>query len=86
MYYGIGKCNLKYTCTRHLASVSVKFFIEDRYDFDHIRTISGDVEQFIVIDRDIGPLANDAGLISQADGVISNYHIFITFEKIIELN
>ena len=86
LYYGIGKCALKYTCIRHPSSVSVKFFIEDRYDFDHIRTIRGDVERFIVIDRDIGPLANDAGLISQADGVISNYHIFITFEKTIELN
>lgn len=86
LYYGIGKCTIKYTCIRHLSSVNIKFFIEDRYDFDHIRTIRGDVERFIVIDPDIGPIANDAGLISQADGVISNYHIFITFEKTIDLN
>jgi len=86
LYYGIGKCTILYNCIRHAASVHVKFFIEDRYDFDHIRTIRGDVERFIIIDPDVGPLANDFGLISQADGVISNYHIFITFEKTIDLN
>ena len=86
LYYGIGKCTIKYNCVRQPSSVDVKFFIDDRYDFDKFRTIRGDAEQFIRIDPDIGPLANDAGLISQADGVISPSHIFITFKKTIDLN
>jgi len=85
LYYGIGKCKLKYTCTKYPSSVRVKFTIEDRYDFDNIRTIRVDMGHLIT-DYRLGNLANDAGLISQKTGVISPYHIYIEFEKTIELN
>ena len=86
LYYGRGKCTLNYTCIRYPSSVTVKFFINDRYNFDKFRVIEGDTKTIIALNRGIGSIANDAGLISQADGVISPYHIFITFEKTIELN
>lgn len=85
LYYGIGKCKLKYTCTRYPTSVRVKFTIEDRYDFDHIRTIRMDMGG-LVTDFGLGSLANDAGLLSQKTDVISPYHIYIEFEKTIELS
>jgi len=86
LYYGIGKCTIGYNCIRRASSVTVKFFINDRYDFDKFRIIQGDARTIIALNRGIGSIANDAGLISQADGVISPYHIFITFEKTIHLS
>ena len=85
LYYGIGKCKLKYTCTRNPSSVQVKFTIEDKYDFDHIRTFQKDMEQSVVVKFSVGNLANDFGLLSQKTGVISPYYIYIDFEKTIEL-
>ena len=81
LYYGIGKCSIGYNCIRHASSVTVKFFINDKF-----RIIQGDARTIIALNRGIGSIANDAGLISQADGVISPYHIFITFEKTIHLS
>ena len=86
LYYGIGKCSIGYNCIRHASSVTVKFFINDRYNFDKFRIIQGDARTIIALHRGIGSIANDAGLISQADGVLSPYHIFITFEKTIHLS
>ena len=84
--YGIGKCEMKCTCTKSPSSIRIKFTIDDKYNFDHIRTIRGDVERFIAVEFELGNLANDAGLISQADGVISTYYSYIRFKKIITLN
>ena len=86
LYYGIGKCQLKYTCEKRPTSVQISFAIDDKYNFDRIRTIRGDVERFIAVEFELGNLANDAGLISQADGVISTYYSYIRFKKIITLN
>ena len=86
LYYGIGKCKLKYFCTRYPSSVQIEFTIDDKYDFDRIRTIRGDMESFLAFEFELGNLANDAGLVSQADGVISVYRIIVSFEKTIELN
>ena len=85
LYYGIGKCKLKYVCTRYPNSVRVKFTIEDKYDFDDIRTIQVDMNR-IITDFGLGSIANDLGLLSQRTDVISPYHIFITFEKTIHLS
>ena len=85
LYYGIGKCCLKYTCTKSPTAIQISFTIDDEYNFDHIRFIRGDMEHFITIEFELGNLANDAGLISQADGVISTYHSYISFKKTIEL-
>lgn len=86
MYYGIGKCKLKYTCTKCLSAVRVKFSLEDKYDFDHIRTIQIDMEQSVNFEFGLGNLANDFGLLSQKTGVISPYHIYVEFYKTIELS
>ena len=86
LYYGIGKCSLKYSCERTPPSIRIKFNLEDKYNFDHIRSIEGDVENFIRWNKGLGNLANDAGLFSQADGVLSVYSIYITFETTIELD
>jgi hypothetical protein len=59
--------------------------VEDEYDFDRIRSISGDVERVVRFNFSLGNLANDAGLFSQADGVISPYRISANFEKSIEM-
>lgn len=67
-------------------TIQLKFEIDDKYDFDHIRLISGDMERFIVIEFEFGSLANDVGLLSQMTDVISVYHICVEFEKTIELN
>ena len=86
LYYGIGKCKLKYTCTRNPSSVQVKFTIEEKYDFDHIRTFQRDMKQSIDFKFSVGNLANDFGLLSQETGVISPYYIYIEFEKTIDPN
>ena len=67
-------------------TIQLKFEIDDKYDFDHIRLISGDMERFIVIEFEFGSLANDVGFLSQKTDVISPYHIYIEFEKTIELS
>jgi len=86
LYYGIGKCTINYTCIRNTSSVCVKFSIADKYNFDYIRSISWDVEEGIIFHLgDLGNLANDAGLLSQADGVISIFHTYVDFEKTIEM-
>lgn len=86
LYYGIGKCKLKYTCTKYLSAVRVKFSLEDKYDFDHIRTVQIDMEQSVNFEFGLGNLANDFGLLSQKTGVISPYHIYVEFYKTIELS
>jgi len=85
LYYGIGKCALKYTCTRYPTFVQIDFTMDDTYNFDEIRTISRDGEQFVVNIR-FGNMANDLGLLSQSTKVISVYRIIVSFEKTIELN
>ena len=86
LYYGIGKCEIKYTCSRGPSSVRIRFSIEDKYNFDYLRSISGDVERGIKFHfDDFGNLANDAGLLSQADSVISIFYTYINFEKTIEM-
>jgi len=86
LYYGIGKCSLKYACTKSPTTVQISFTIDDEYNFDHIRSFRGDAEHYIATEFELGNLANDAGLISQADGVISVYHSHISFKQTIELN
>ena len=86
LYYGIGKCEIKYTCIRSPSLVRIRFSMEDKYNFDHIRSISWDIESGVKFQvGDFGNLANDAGLLSQADGVISIFNIYINFEKTIEM-
>ena len=85
LYYGIGRCEVKYSCKRYSTSVRLTFTIDDKYNFDYIRSIRGDIETIVKFNPGLGNLANDAGLLSQADGVISVYHIFATFEKTVEL-
>ena len=86
LYYGIGKCEIKYTCTGSPSSVRIKFSIEDKYNFDLLRSISWDIQTGIKFHfDDFGNLANDAGLLSQADSVISIFYTYINFEKTIEM-
>ncbi len=85
LYLGIGKCLIKYTCTRTSSSIHVNFSVDDDYDFDHIRSISGDVEHLVKVNFSIGNLANDFGLLSQADFVISPYKSHISFQKAIAM-
>ena len=64
----------------------IRFSIEDKYNFDHIRSISWDIESGVKFHLgDFGNLANDAGLLSQADSVISIFHTYIDFEKTVEM-
>ncbi len=86
LYYGIGKCEFCYTCTRNFSSVRVKFTMNDKYNFDYIRTIGRSVKQSVAFDFGLGNLANDFGLLSQETGVISPYYIYIEFEKTIDLD
>jgi len=85
LYLGFGTCTAYYTCRRNLSSVEIDFTVYDEYDFDKIRSISGDVEHLIKSDFRIGNLANDAGLFSQADAVISKYEVFAKFQKTIPM-
>ena len=85
LYLGIGSCSIFYVWKRDLKSVHVEFLVYDRYDFDSLRSVKGDVEHMIKFDFNIGNLANDAGLFSQADGGISKYSIFAKFRKTIRL-
>lgn len=83
LYFGIGKCAIKYICLRLDSNVIINFKIEDKYNFEEIRTFWGDKESFIKFNPSIGAVANDAGLLSQADGVISKYDICVLFQKIV---
>ena len=86
LYYEIGRCEIKYTCTRDPSSVRISFSIEDKYNFDYIRSVSWDIESGITFHfGDFGNLANDASLLSQADSVISIFYTYINFEKAIEM-
>ena len=85
MFLGFGTCTVYYTCRRSLSSVQIDFTVYDEYNFDKIRSISGDVEHLIKFNFSIGNLANDAGLFSQADAVISKYEVFAKFQKTIPL-
>ena len=86
LYYGIGKCDIKYTCIKQHSSVWVKFSTDDPYNFDEIRSISANIESGIQVHfADLGNLANDAGLLSQADGVISTFSTHIQFAKIVRI-
>jgi len=85
LYYGIGKCTPKYTCTRYPSSVRIDFTIDDTYNFDEIRTITK-VDGQWVTNFGLGSIANDLGLLSQATKVISVYRIIVSFSQTIELN
>ena len=81
LYLGIGKCTIKYTCQRFDFNVIINFKIEDKYNFDEIRTFRENNDKIVKFNFGIGALANDAGFLSQADEVISNYKIYISFQK-----
>ncbi|WP_294855811.1 hypothetical protein [uncultured Oscillibacter sp.] len=85
LYFGIGKCTLQYACVRVDCNVIINFKIEDEYNFEEIRTFWGDQESHIKFNPSIGAVANDAGLLSQADGVITPYRIRISFQKTVRL-
>ena len=85
LYYGIGKCEIKCAYTKTPSSIRIKFTIDNKYNFDEIRTIQRDVEQSVVFKFGLGNLANDLGLLSQATDVISVYHVYVSFEKTIDL-
>ncbi|MBQ3557160.1 MAG: hypothetical protein IJA11_05135 [Oscillospiraceae bacterium] len=85
LYYGIGKAEIKYACVHSPSKVYVAFVLEDTYDFDNFRVVYGDEGHYIILNIDPGPLANDAGLLSQANGVINTYDIHIRFSKTIDL-
>ena len=85
LYYGIGKAKIKYTCVRGPSKVYVTFVLEDTYDFDNFRVVYGNEGHYIVLNIDPGSLANDAGLLSQANGVINTYGIHMQFSKTIDL-
>ena len=85
LYYGIGKCEIKCAYTKSPSSIRIKFTIDDKYNFDEIRTIQRDVEQSVVFEFGLGNLANDLGLLSQVTDVISVYHVYVSFEKTINL-
>ncbi len=86
LYLGFGTCTVYYTCRWTRSSVQIDFTVYDKYNFDKIRSISGDVEHLIKFNFSIGNLANDAGLLSQADTVISKYEVYAKFQKAIPLN
>ena len=87
LYYGIGKCEFKYTCTRHDSFVRVRFTVNDTYNFDEIRTIRwDDTQRTVVTQFGIGSLANDFGFFSQRTDVISTYDFLIEFEETIDLS
>jgi hypothetical protein len=85
LYYGIGKCAIIYTYTWSAPIARLKFTLDDEYNFDELRSISGSVETFIQFNFTVGPLANDAGLLSEADTVLSRYKTHIEFTKTIVL-
>ena len=85
LYYGIGKCEIKCAYTKSPSSIRIKFTIDDKYNFDEIRTIQRDVEQSVVFEFGLGNLANDLGFLSQVTDVISVYHVYVLFEKTIDL-
>ena len=84
LFLGIGKCAIKYTCVHHNSTVYVNFTLDDDYNFEELRSFMGGTERFIELSKNFGSWANDAGFISQADGVISPYKISINFQKTIE--
>lgn len=85
LYYGIEEVKIKYPCVRGPSKVYVTFVLEDTYDFDNFRVVYGDEGHYIMLNINPGPLANDAGLLSQANGVINTYGIHIQFSKTFDL-
>jgi len=85
LFFGIGKCAIEYSCKKRPTEIIILFKIKDPYNFEQIRTIKGDIETFIKTDFSFGNLANDMGFLSQADGVISPYDTYISFQKTIFL-
>ena len=47
LYLGIGKCTIKYTCTRLDSNVIVHFEIKDLYNFEQIRSFHGDADMIV---------------------------------------
>ncbi len=86
LYYGIGKCTFYYTCLKNHSSIRIKFSMKDPYNFEEIRLISGGGTFGIKFHFDgLGNWANDAGLFSQANAVLSPFLTYISFEKNIHI-
>ena len=85
LHYGIGKCRVYYSCHRLSSAAEIDFSAKDEYNFDELRSFEGSKDTFIVFSGDIGTYANDFGLVSQADGVISPYSISISFSQTLPL-
>ena len=61
--------------------------MEDKYNFDEIRTIrKDDIKKTVEFKFGIGNLANDFGLLAQTSDVISPYWLYIEFDKTIALS
>ena len=78
MQLSIGLCDVQYTYL--VKETAVEFFctLSDDYDFDALRTIQ-EIDNRIVFKHGIADFANDAGLLSQADGVLHKYQFTISF-------
>lgn len=83
LYYSLGKVDVTYTARFHSDRWIFECKIEDRYDFDEFRstTLTKVFKKGLkaTIKDNAGPIANNMGLLSQIDGVITPYDVTIIF-------
>lgn len=87
LFLSIGNVRITYQCMQRYGDTLISFELSDTYDFSEIRTIYVDTaESEFGLNLSVGTLANDAGLLSQADGVLTPFSFTITFEVSVPRN
>lgn len=79
LFLSIGNVRITYQCMQRYGDMLISFELSDTYDFSEIRTIYVDTaESEFGHNLSVGTLANDAGLLSQADGVLTPFSFTIS--------
>lgn len=87
LFLSIGNVRITYQCMQRYGDMLISFELSDTYDFSEIRTIYVDTaESEFGHNLSVGTLANDAGLLSQADGVLTPFSFTISFEVSVPRN
>lgn len=87
LFLSIGNVRITYQCMQRYGDMLISFELSDTYDFSEIRTIYVDTaESEFGLNLSVGTLANDAGLLSQADGVLTPFSFTISFEVSVPRN
>lgn len=84
LHLAFGNVGVEYRFETDEKDIYVHCKIRDEYDFSEIRSVYADAQKDIVgLDWNVPNLANDAGLLSQADGVLTPYWFEMRFKMII---